>query len=145
LNLLSFPVALHTVSSCVDITNRSLYAPRDLFPRRAWIRRPHFFNSLERFSRVHTSHCLGLSSSLPRTKVGSVNPRICVAHHHSYLTNQTSTTKQDVEYPTSPTHLNAFASSKSRSGRKMHPLRIFQDHQHLAGVRMQAVRKGQRR
>lgn len=47
-----------------------------LKPCRAWIRQPHFFNSQARFSRVPTSHCLALSSSLLRTRVRLVDLRI---------------------------------------------------------------------
>ena len=64
-------------------------------------------------------------------------------HHHSYHTRQTPRTKQDGKYPTSPTHLNAFASSKSRSNRKAYPPSRFQDHQPMARARAQAIRRSQ--
>jgi hypothetical protein len=64
----------------------SFLTPRDLPLRRAWIHPPHFFSSPEQFSRAHTSHCSGLSSSSLRTKVDLINPRIRVAFHHSFHT-----------------------------------------------------------
>jgi len=62
-------------------------------------------------------------------------------HHHSYHTRQTPRTKQDAESPTSPTHLNAFASSRSRSNRRAHPPSSLQDHQPMVRARTQAIRR----
>ena len=103
------------------VRGHMFHTPEDLCPRRVWIRRPHSFNSLGQIFRVHTTHCSGLSSSSLRTKVSPIHSRICMARHHSYLAYQTSTTKQDVKYPISPTHPNVFVSNKSKSGRKMYP------------------------
>ena len=107
------------------------------------MRLPLFFSSLEQSFRVHTSHCLELNSSSLRTKVGLVGSRIRMEHHHSHHTRQIPRTKQDVKYPTSPTHLNAFASSKSRSNRKAYSPSSFQDHQPMARARAQAIRRNQ--
>lgn len=62
--------------------------------------------------------------------------RICMACHHPYLAYQTSTTKRGAKYLISLTHPNAFVSNKSRSGRKMFPLRICQDHRPMARARV---------
>ena len=80
LNPPSFRVVPHIVSSYVDIF-LALSASTRLTPCRAWIHPLRFFSSLARFSRVYTSHCWVLSSSLPRTKVRLVHAAYMRATH----------------------------------------------------------------
>jgi hypothetical protein len=113
----------------------SLHSTR-LIPFRAWIHQLRFYSSLARFSRAYTSHCLVLSSSSPRTKVRFVDTCIRVLLTPTY---QTSTIKQGVKQPTSLTLLNAFASSKSRSGQKTHLHMNLWAHQPVERARVLAV------
>ena len=135
LSLPSFRVVPHIVSSYVDIF-LALSTSTRLISFRAWIHQLRFYSSLARFSRAYTSHCLVLNSSSPRTKVRLVDTCIRVLLTPTY---QTSTIKQGVKQPTSPTLLNAFASSKSRSGQKMHLHIYLWAHQPVERARVLAV------